>query len=168
MSEGDPADLRERVVRARTRLEGIPAIGAGEPGPPDPETGERWTRLHVLGHTAEMLPFWCAQVRGVLAGGEWIGRGEGGYEMRQAAIDAGAAGDEADLRARVSAGVDDLLSLLDEAGGSDVSREVEYRGLTETETESIGSLIERRLVRHLESHVEQLEELTPGERDDGA
>jgi hypothetical protein len=64
----DLAELRVRVIQARTRFDAIPEIGVGELGPRDPETGERWNRLHVLGHLAEALPFWTGEIRKGLAG----------------------------------------------------------------------------------------------------
>ena len=161
MNDNEPRELRERVVQARTRFDAIPEIGPGELGPLDPETGERWNRLHVMGHVAEMLPFWTVQIRRAVGGADGIGRGEDGNEERAAAIESGPASPEADLRARVGAGIDGLLALLAEAEGSDLSRAVEYRGTTETSSKSIRSLLEEVLVRHLENHVQQLEELTP-------
>ena len=160
MNDNELGELRERVVQARTRFDAIPEVGPGELGRPDPETGERWNRLHVMGHMAEMLPFWTVQIRRALDGADGIGRGEDGNQERAAAIESGPGSPEADLRARVRAGIDGLLALLAGAEGADPSRVVEYRRTTETSSKSIGSLLEEVLVRHLESHVQQLEELT--------
>jgi DinB superfamily len=161
MNDDDLAELRVRVIQARTRFAAIPEIGVGELGPPDPETGERWNRLHVLGHLAEALPFWTGEIRKGLGGEGWIGRGEGGNEIRAAAIDSGPASEEAGLRARVRAGIDGLLAVLAEAEPSDLSREVEFRGVTGTSSRSLRSVLEGTLVGHLEIHVRQVEELTP-------
>jgi hypothetical protein len=161
MNDDDLAELRARVIQARTRFDAVPEIGVGELGPPDPATGERWNRLHVLGHMAEALPFWTGEIRKGLGGAGWIGRGEGGNEDRGAAIDSAPASDETGLRARVRAGIDGLLALLAEVERSDLSRVVEFRGPAETSSRSIRSVLEGTLVRHLEIHVQQLEELTP-------
>src|SRR5437870_3742108 len=69
------ANLRQRLDAAYARLRETPATGPGVYGAPDPESGERWNAGNVLGHVAELLPFWVDQVRGVLAGRELIGRG---------------------------------------------------------------------------------------------
>src|SRR5579875_1898517 len=108
----DIAELRQRVLRSRERLHAIPYLGNGEPGPPDPETGERWNRGHVLGHLGDVLRFWPVQVRAVLAGAAWVGRGEDGYADRRRAIESGPERDERALREEIDAGIDDLLRLL--------------------------------------------------------
>jgi carboxymethylenebutenolidase len=161
LSDDDLAGLRDRLVEARRRFDGLPEIGPGEPGPPNPETGERWNRLHVMGHMAEILPFWTGEIRKAAAGAARIGRDDDGYEVRQAAIDSGPARTEEELRARVRGGIDGLLTMLREVEGSDLSRVVEHRTATDTRSKSIRSALEEVLVRHLEAHVQQLEELTP-------
>ena len=115
MSEVD--SYRERVSVAREALEAVPVLGPGVPGPPDESTGERWDRTHVLGHLAEMLPFWTGQVREVLAGGDELGRGEPGYARRREGIDAGPQLGEEELRRRIGAGVQGLMALLDDLRG---------------------------------------------------
>ncbi|HLH70778.1 MAG TPA: DinB family protein [Candidatus Dormibacteraeota bacterium] len=159
----DIAELRQRVLRSRERLHAIPYLGNGEPGPPDPETGERWNRGHVLGHLGDVLRFWPVQVRAVLAGAAWVGRGEDGYADRRRAIESGPERDERALREEIDAGIDDLLRLLEEASSADLGRLVEHRRARETRSKTVGGIIEQVLVAHLESHVRQLEELSrPG------
>src|SRR5438093_13581707 len=108
MNDNELRELRERVVQARTRFDAIPEVGPGELGRPDPETGERWNRLHVMGHVAEMLPFWTVQIRRALGGAAGIGRGEDGHEERAAAIAPEPGSPEADLPARAGSGIDGL------------------------------------------------------------
>ena len=83
-------EYRRRLVAAREQLRAVPQIGPGSPGPADPETGEQWDRANVLGHVAEMLPYWTAQGRTVLAGADSFGRDEPGSWARREGIDGGA------------------------------------------------------------------------------
>jgi hypothetical protein len=50
--------------------------------------------------------------------------------------------------------------LLREAAGADLGREVEHRRAKETRAKSLREAIDQVLVRHLEGHVHQLEELS--------
>ncbi|MGH7861547.1 MAG: hypothetical protein ACREOS_04835, partial [Candidatus Dormibacteraceae bacterium] len=68
--------LRDRVVAARDEFRQIPGSGPHRLGPPDPATGERWSAGNVLGHMANILPFWSGQISAALEGTAWIGRGE--------------------------------------------------------------------------------------------
>jgi hypothetical protein len=150
---------RGRVVAAQARLRALPQQGAGSPGPPDETTGERWDRGNVLGHMAEMLPFWCEQFRHLRAGGREFGRGEEGYAQRRQGIERGQS-PEPVLRAEVDAGIGDLLKLLHELEGEDLNRPVVYRRRDGQEEATLAAMVDQLLVRHLEEHVEQLAALT--------
>src|SRR5262245_65312380 len=93
--------LRKRVEAVRREYAALPRDGWGEPGPLDESTGERWDRGNVLGHVAEMLPFWTGQARAVLAGAETMGRDEIGAAQRRMGIDAGREAGEDGLLDRV-------------------------------------------------------------------
>src|SRR6202011_2339458 len=97
----DLETYRRRTRQAADTLSALPLLGAGQPGPLDEKTGERWDRANVLGHTAEMLPFWTSQVRGIIGGGTEIARGEAGYVQRRAGIESGRLASEEELRRRV-------------------------------------------------------------------
>lgn len=152
--------MRERLVRARTRLRELPQIGAGEAGAPDPETGEAWDRYNVLGHVAELLPFWTGQVRNVLNGATATGRGESGYASRREGIDAGSALGEADLRARIEIALEDLSATLAGMQAADLERPIRHRAASSERDVDLGWLVEDMLVGHFEAHVEQLAELS--------
>src|SRR5205807_1999333 len=81
-------DFRARVLAARDRLRAIPLGVTPRAGPTDPETGEAWDRLNVVGHMAELLPFWCGQLRAGLRGKPY-GRDEEGYRRRRSGIESG-------------------------------------------------------------------------------
>lgn len=158
MGERDRVEAyRRRLVEAREQLRAVPQIGRGAPGPPDAETGERWDRANVLGHVAEMLPYWTAQGRALLAGADSFGRDEPGSQARRDGIDGGAAQAEEALRTRIEAGAEGVLELLERLRDTDLDRPATYhdRGVT------IEHLVDDLLVGHLEAHVRQLRELTP-------
>jgi hypothetical protein len=143
------------VLAARDRLRTLPPAPA-VPGPVDPETGEAWDRLNVLGHLAEVLPFWTAQLRGALRG-EKFGRDEAGRQRRREGIDAGAKRTEAALRLQIDRGCGRLLGLLERLEDADLGRPLEtVRG----ERQTVREAMEQVLVGHLEEHVEQLRSLS--------
>jgi hypothetical protein len=156
----DLHDLRTRLRAAHVRIATAPETGPGIYGAPDPKTGERWNAGNVLGHAAEMLPFWVDQVRGALAGRRELGRGVEGYERRKEGIESGATLSEDDLRTRVEAGVSLAAILLDEMSPADLERRVTYRSRDGEEHKTLGELVDQLIVGHLEEHAKQLGELT--------
>jgi hypothetical protein len=151
--ESELDEFRGRVLAARDRLRSLPLGGGLERGPEDPETGEAWDRLNVLGHMAEMLPFWVTQLRRGLRG-EPYGRTEEGYRQRRAGIDARE--QERALRLKVDRGCGRLVALLDRLEEADLDRKLNSlpgRPLV------VRDALERQLVGHLESHLEQLAQL---------
>jgi hypothetical protein len=158
MSELD--GFRERLVAARDVLAATPLLGPGEFGPPDEKTGERWDRTNVLGHVAEMLPYWTSQTRAVIGGAGEMGRGEAGYARRREGIDSGKVLSEADLRAQINDGIEGLLLLLQEMRDEDLERPLVYRPKDGDRQETVRSILEDLMVGHLEAHIRQLRELT--------
>lgn len=152
--EGELDDFRARVLAARDRLRALPAGGDLSRGPEDPATGEAWDRLNVLGHMAEMLPFWVTQLRRGLRG-EPYGRTEEGYRERRAGIDV--RGEERALRLKVDRGCGRLLSLLDRLEERDLDRTLNS---LPGRPAKVRDALEGQLVGHLESHVEQLQQLS--------
>src|SRR5215471_9343699 len=106
---GEIERYRERALVATRQVGNLPRAGWGEPGPPDEQTGERWDRSHVLGHMAEMLPFWTGQLRAAVGGETAFGRGETGYAERRRAIETGRDVGEDELLARIDSGLAGLL-----------------------------------------------------------
>jgi DinB superfamily len=156
---------RRRLQAASEQLRAIPPEPGGDLSAPDPETGERWDRLNVLGHTAEMLPFWVEQIRGLRAGATTIGRTEEQYLGRRQAIDGAAAVGEDNLRARIEDGIAQLLALLDEVRDDDLDRRVTYHHPVRGDREvAVEYALEELLVGHLEAHIRQLAELTTSRR----
>jgi hypothetical protein len=148
--------LRERVETARRRYAALPVRGWGEPGPQDEQTGERWDRGNVLGHVAEMTPYWVAQLRAVLAGADAFGRDEAGTASRRAGIDTGREAGEVALLGRVDAGIGELLALLADMHDGDLERRVTQRGGQADRQVTVRQAIETVLVGHLEEHLRQL------------
>ncbi len=151
--------LRERVVAARDGVRALRPAGWGEPGPLDPETGERWDRGNVLGHIAELLPYWTAQVRAVLGGVPDIGRDAEGWAQRQEAVDHLREVGEEPLLRRIDAGLEGLVDLLSDMREADLDRRVTYHGQAGDHEVELRDAVETRLVAHLEAHLRQLEEL---------
>jgi hypothetical protein len=152
--------LRQRVRAARERLHRIATTGPGELGAPDPATGERWHRGNVLGHVAEMVPFWAGQADAVLRGATAMGRDQPGTERRRHGIERGTIVSENELRYQIEAGLDELDRLLLVVKVDDLERRVVYHRRDGDETTTLGALLDQLLVGHLEGHLDQLESLT--------
>jgi DinB superfamily len=147
--------LATRLEAARDRLRAVPISDSHEPGPPDPKTGERWDRFNILGHTAEMLPFWSAEIRKALDTGARMGR-EPGSSSRLEGIETGRLLGEASLRDRIEKGVAAALGLVRGMAAADLDREIDAHGRG---TLTVRYALETFLVVHLEDHVAQLAEL---------
>jgi hypothetical protein len=152
--------FRERVLAARSDLSQMPRTAWRRLGPPDPETSERWDGDNVLGHLAEMLPYWTDQVRDVLDGRtDTLGRDEAGYEKRREAVDGAKMVGEDELLARIAAGLDDLVILLERMRDADLERQLtqySHRGSREVDLRHV---MDNILVGHVEAHLRQLREL---------
>jgi hypothetical protein len=147
--------MASRLRSSRERLQRLPLSESHEPGPPDPKTGERWDRFNVLGHTAEVLPFWSQQIGRAVKNGDKVGR-EPGSASRLEGIEGGRLLGEAALRDRIDAGVDAALGLLATLEDADLDREVDTYNLGMI---PVRQALENFLVGHFEAHVEQLEGL---------
>src|SRR5438105_15237513 len=117
-------DLKRRLEAAAKQLGDTAATGPGVYGAPDPESGERWNAGNLLGHVAEMVPFWVDQVRGVLAGRTEIGRGVEGYERRRQGIDWGWKLEEAELQRQIGAAVCTAGVRLGEMSEAELTRQL--------------------------------------------
>ncbi len=156
---GEVDGFRRRVEAARRAYDALPRQGWGEPGPEDARTGERWDRGNVLGHVAEMLPFWTVQVRAVLGGAEAMGRDEVGTARRRMGIDSGREAGEDDLLERIDADMAGLLALLADMRDADLDRRLLMRSPGGDSQVNLRHPVEHLLVGHLEEHLEQLRTL---------
>ena len=156
----DLESCSRRLGAVREALAATPLLGPGEPGAPDESTGERWDRSNVLGHLAEMLPYWTSQIRAVIGGAGEVGRGEAGYARRRQGIDSGHVETEEALRGEIDAGIEGLALLLAEMREEDLDRPVLYRTRDGERTIDLREVLEILLVGHLEEHLRQLQELT--------
>jgi hypothetical protein len=156
---GEIDGMRERVDAARREYAGLPREGWGEPGPVDEHTGERWDRGNVLGHVAEMLPFWTLQIRTVLAGGGEMGRDAVGMAQRRMGIDSGREAGEDGLLTRVDEGIAGLQGLLADLRDEDLVRPLRFHGNSGERETDVRYALEYMLVRHLEEHLGQLRSL---------
>jgi len=156
---GEIERYRERAQAAARQITGLPRAGWGEPGPPDEQTGERWDRGNVLGHVAEMLPFWTGQLRAALSGGTSLGRGDAGLAQRREAIATGRDLGEEELIARIDAGLTGLLGLLRELGEGDLDRRLMYHSAGGEREVDLRYPLEELLIGHVEAHLRQLGEL---------
>src|SRR5579875_1343530 len=139
---GEIERYRDRVEQARRELAALPAIGPGLPGPPDPASGERWDRSHVLAHLAEMLPYWTEQVRAVLAGRTEMGRTGADWQRRQRALESAHDRSEADLRGEVEAGIEGLCTLLATMAEDDLGRRLTFHGHSGDRELTLGGALE--------------------------
>ncbi len=156
---GEIDRFRRRVETARRAYATLPRQGWGEPGPEDARTGERWDRGNVLGHVAEMLPYWTAQVRAVVDGAGTMGRDEVGTARRRMGIDSGREAGEEALLERIDAEMVGLLALLADMGDADLDRRLVVRSHDGESQVNLRRELERLLVGHLEEHLQQLRSL---------
>jgi hypothetical protein len=148
--------LQQRVRSARREYAALPREGWGEPGPEDEQTGERWDRGNVLGHVAEMLPYWTGQVRAVLDGADDMGRDSVGMAQRRMGIDSGREAGEDGLLTRVDEGMAGLEALLADMSDADLDRPLRYRAGDSQRESDLRYALEHILVGHLEEHLGQL------------
>jgi DinB family protein len=153
------SELSDRVTKARERFHRTPSTGPGVYGAPDPQTGERWNAGNVLGHVAEMLPYWTEQARGVLGGATEVGRDEAGSRRRREWIDEGKELPESVLRERVEEGLGGVLALLGDMKDADLERKAVYHAHAGDTEITLREYFERLLIGHFEGHLDQLEGL---------
>ena len=149
--ENELEELGSRLMAARDRLRSMPAGPPERLGPPDEKTGEQWDRGNVLGHVAEMLPYWSRRIRESLKGAP-LGRPPGETE-RARGIESGRLLREEELRHRIERGVEEALGLLSELRQADLDREIPHRAEGSL---TVRKALDRYLVGHLEEHLGQL------------
>jgi hypothetical protein len=137
-----PAPQRaERLLAAAGRIRASAVVLPDDAlTDPDPDSGERWDRGQVLAHVAEMLPYWAQQAELVAAGRQTeFGRVKSDPD-RIAAIERDRREDPARLLARV-----------DDRALAATGRHQTLGDMT------VGELVDRFLVDHLEEHADQLD-----------
>jgi len=152
----DLAAMRDRLAASRERLALLPVSTDRHAGPTDPSTGESWHRGNVLGHTAEMLPFWTEQFQRAAAGSGKVGRDQAGTAKRRQGVDHGEAATEAELKLSVDKGIAGALKLLGTLTPADLERIVVYTRRDEVRDVRLGELVQTLIVVHVEEHLEQL------------
>ena len=152
-------DRRERLLAAAGRIragaQGVPDDVLTDP---DPDTGERWDRRQVLAHVAEMLPYWVRQVELVTSGQQVAFGRLTSNPDRIAAIERDRREDPARLLARVDEGVAVVLALLERLDDRDLAAVGRHQTLGDM---TVGQMVDRFLVAHLEEHADQLDPPAP-------
>ena len=148
-------DRATRLLAAAGRIRASAVLLSGDDlTDPDAESGERWDRGQALAHVAEMLPYWAQQAELVAAGRQTeFGRVKSDPD-RVAAIERDRREDPAGLLARVDEGVAVVLALLERLDDRALAATGHHQTLGGM---TVGQLIDRFLVAHLEEHADQLE-----------
>ena len=148
-------DRATRLLAAAGRIRASAVLLSGDDlTDPDAESGERWDRGQALAHVAEMLPYWAQQAELVAAGRQTeFGRVKSDPD-RVAAIERDRREDPARLLARVDEGVAVVLALLERLDDRALAATGHHQTLGDM---TVGQLIDRFLVAHLEEHADQLE-----------
>jgi len=166
----EPRDLTRRLAQASVAFEAFRlAVEAGDPWQLSPAYGTEpesdWGPKELLAHTAEMLGYWPAEIDRILNGGpdpvpfgrvstdpERIGRIGRDRQLPTA-----------ELFDRVGAGARRLEARIGSLSARDAARLGLHPRLGEM---TVGRIIERFLVGHLEEHVEQLRAILATRRKD--
>ena len=150
-----PVDRGQRLLAAAGRIRASAVVLPDNAlTDPDPDSGERWDRGQVLAHVAEMLPYWATQAE-LIAGGRQVefGRVKGDPD-RIEAIERDRREDPQRLLGRVDEGVAVVLALLDRLDDQALARTGRHQTLGEM---TVGQIIDRFAVAHLEEHADQLD-----------
>jgi DinB superfamily len=151
-----PSDRSSRLLAAAERIRAtVPEVPDEARTSADPDTGEQWDRGQVLAHVAEILPYWSEQAELVVerGGGVPFGRVKSNPE-RIAAIERDRRTDTAELLKRMDQGLQQVLALLERLDERVLGRIGTHERLGEM---TVGEIIDRFLVEHLEEHAEQLQ-----------
>jgi DinB superfamily len=158
-------ELIDRLAAAATDLEALRGrVVAREPWPLSDDYGtepeSHWGPKEVLAHVAEMLPFWLAQIDGILAtpaGGDAPSFGRVSTDPnRLARIGADRALPADELFDRAAAGAAGVEQRAAEWTPAERERTGVHPRLGEM---TVPAILERFMVGHLEEHVRQLGEV---------
>lgn len=156
----DLTGLSDRLARASAAFEALrPAVEAGDPWPLSAAYGSEpesdWGPKEVLAHTAEMLGYWPVQIDRILGGGPEpvpFGRVSTDPE-RIERIGRDRELPTAELFARVATEAGRFAARIRSLSAADAARLGLHPRLGEM---TVGGIVDRFLVGHLEDHVEQL------------
>jgi hypothetical protein len=156
------AAFAPRLDAVEMRLRRLAAIAPAPAGLTDPDepSGERWEWGQVWAHLVEFVPYWCRQIRTVLAtlasaAPPPFGRVKTDA-TRVAAIEADRHRPPQELFAALAGQLPELRALLDAMSAQDWARTVAHSTLG---TLDMPAVFEMFLVGHLESHADQLDGL---------
>ena len=133
-------------------------IGSDNLTPPDPSTGEQWDLGQIWAHMVEFIPFWQAQAIKVLDSGSasvQFGRPLT-HEGRVSAIERNRGEETAVLHARLQIHLTNLRRFIQTLAPSDWETAGEHLAMG---TMTVAQIVNRFLIGHLESHVQQLTKL---------
>ena len=156
----DMSALSDRLTRATAAFGAFqPAVEAGDPWPLSPAYGTEpesdWGPKELLAHTAEMLGYWPAEIDRILGGGTEP------VPFGRVSTDPGRIGrigrdrelPTAELFERIAAGANKVGTRIRSLSAADAARIGLHPRLGDM---TVGRIVERFLVGHLEEHVEQL------------
>jgi hypothetical protein len=156
----DLSELSGRLARASDDFAAFrPAVESGDPWPlseaygTEPESD--WGPKELLAHTAEMLGFWPAEIDRILAGGPApvpFGR-VSTDPLRIERIGRDRELPTAELFERIAAGTNRVRTRIRSLSAADAARIGLHPRLGDM---TVGRIVERFLVGHLEEHVDQL------------
>jgi hypothetical protein len=156
----DDARLADRLARASADFGAFrPAVEDGEPWPLSEDYGAEpesdWGPKELLAHTAEMLDFWPAEIDKILRGGpDAVPFGRVSTDPdRIGRIGRDRLLPTAELFDRIAAGVKRLDARIRSLSTGDAARIGLHPRLGDM---TVGRILDRFLVGHLEEHVEQL------------
>ena len=153
-------DIADRLLLARSRLDDLRGdVEARAPWPASENFGAEpessWYPPELLAHVAEMVPYWMAQIERILEGYPEpvpFGRVQTDEE-RIAAIGRDRALPVGELFDRIA----DRTELAARRLGELSAEQIERRGTHPTRGEmTVGAIVERMLINHIDEHVEQL------------
>jgi DinB superfamily len=163
MSSVPEFTARLRAAAERIRAD-VPSFPPDQLTAPDEPSGERWDLGQVLAHTAEILPYWLAQVELVLAAG---GNGAPFGRVKSdpgriAAIEEDRLLDHDELLDRMDEGVEEVILAMRRLTPADLACTGRHstKGLM-----NVSEILEEFVVGHLEEHADQLREPAAGDLD---
>jgi hypothetical protein len=167
----DLTGLSDRLAKASDHFAAFrPTVEAGDPWPLSDDYGtepeSEWGPKELLAHTAEMLDFWPAEIDKIMRGGPApvpFGRVSTDPD-RLARIGRDRSLPTGELFDRVAASADRLAARIGSLPAADATRLGLHPRMGEM---TIGRILDRFLVGHLEEHVQQLRAILD-ERDSGA
>ena len=130
----------------------------------DADTHEQWEAGQVWAHLAEFVPYWMGELERIIGAGADTPVPFGRTKSdpgRLAAIERDRATDPAQMMSRVSAAVEEFRVFVGELEPHEWAARGEHPTLGAL---SVGSIVERFVVGHLEEHAEQLDGLATARR----